>query len=292
MKYCDQDGLDREKKERASRCTLTLWWRKANRYLFSLAELLSYDHPRASYLSSIPGSAIVKHLAWYWYFPDTKKGYAAVINSYVSFYIVHNERPWRVQTIMLKEWEATRIFGSTTPKQGQIKPDTVLRYFLALKSNHIDRRLSLGGFDDPRMALIIKRRKRQFPSKKRNRLLIRKETLEKITEEEPLSITEPNMDTASKVALAGFMRMGELAYTAAEAKKATFSETCFTRFDISFEAGDHYATLRLKRTKTDIEHPGVQIILAATVELTCPVAAFRTLFIQDPRTPIAPLFRL
>ncbi len=88
------------------------------------------------------------------------------------------------------------------------------------------------------------------------------------------------------------MRMGELTYTAAEAKKATFSEIGLTRSDISFEEGGQYATLRLKQSKTDIEHTGVQIILAATVEPTCPVAALRALFIQDSRPPNAPLFRL
>ena len=88
------------------------------------------------------------------------------------------------------------------------------------------------------------------------------------------------------------MRMGELTYTAAEAKKATFAETGLTRSDISFAEGDQYAILRLKRSKTDTEHTGVQIILAATGEQTCPVAALRRLFIQDPRPANAPLFRL
>ena len=118
---------------------------------------------------------------------------------------------------MLEEWTATRIFGSTLLKQGQIKPDAVLRYL-----------------------------KRLFTSKKRNRLPITKEILEKITEEELLSITDLNVDTAFKVAWAGFMRMGELTYTAAEAKKATFAETGLTRSDISFAEGDQYAILRLK----------------------------------------------
>ncbi len=142
------------------------------------------------------------------------------------------------------------------------------------------------------MALIIKGGKRLFPSKKRNRLPITKEILEKITEEELLSMTDLNVDTASKVAWAGFMRMGELTYTAAEAKKATFAETSLTRSDISFAEGDQYAIVRLKQSKTDMEHTGVQIILAATGEPTWPVAALRRLFIQDPRPPNAPLFRL
>lgn len=193
---------------------------------------------------------------------------------------------------MLEEWAANRIYGSTLPKQGQIKPDTVSSYLSALKSYHIDRRLSLKGFDDPRMALIIKGGKRLFPSKKKNRLPITKDILEKITKEEPLTVTDLNIDTAFKVAWAGFMRLGEITYTAAEAKKPTFAETKLTRSDISFAEGDQYAILRLKRSKTDIEHTGVQIILAATGEQTCPVAALRRLFIQDPRPPTAPLFRL
>ena len=86
--------------------------------------------------------------------------------------------------------------------------------------------------------------------------------------------------------------MGELTYTAAEAKKATFAETGLTRLDILFAESDQYAILQLKRSKTDTEHTGVQIILAATGEPTCPVAALRRLFIQDPHPPNALLFRL
>ena len=193
---------------------------------------------------------------------------------------------------MLEEWAANRIFGSILPKQGQIKPDTVASYLSALKSYHIDRQLSLKGFDDPRMALIIKGGKRLFPSKKKNRLPITKDILEKITIEEPLTVNDLNIDTAFKVAWAGFMRLGEITYTIAEAKKASFKDTKLTRSDISFAEGDQYAILRLKRSKTDVDHTGVQIMLAATGEPTCPVSALRRLFIQDPRPAEAPLFRL
>ena len=144
---------------------------------------------------------------------------------------------------MLEKWAATRIFGSRLPKQGQIKPDAVLSYLSAPKSYYIDRPLSLGSFDDPQMALIIKGGRRLFPSKKRNRLPITKQILEKITDEELLSITDLNVDTAFKVAWSGFMRMGELTYKAAEAKKATFAETDLTRSDISFVERDQYAIL-------------------------------------------------
>lgn len=139
-----------------------------------------------------------------------------------------------------------------------------MSYLSALKSYHIDRRLNLKGFDDPRMALIIKGGRRLFPSKKRNRLPITKDILEKITEEDLFTFTDLNIDTALKVAWAGFMRIGELTYTAADAKKATFSKTGLTRSEISFAESDQYAILCIKRSKTDTEHTGVQIILAAT----------------------------
>lgn len=72
-----------------------------------------------------------------------------------------------------------------------------------------------------------------FPSIKRNRLPITKDILEKITGSELFSVTDLNIDIAFKVAWAGFMRIGELSYTAAEAKKAAFAETGLTRSDIS-----------------------------------------------------------
>lgn len=42
------------------------------------------------------------------------------------------------------------------------------------------------------------------------------------------------------------MRISELTYTAAKAKKATFAETGLTRSDITFAEDNQYAILRLK----------------------------------------------
>ncbi len=67
------------------------------------------------------------------------------------------------------------------------------------------------------MALIIKGRKRLFPNKKRNRLPVTKNSLEKITKEEPVMVTDLTFDKVFKVVLAGFMRLGEITYTEAGA---------------------------------------------------------------------------
>ncbi len=82
----------------------------------------------------------------------------------------------------------------------------VASYFSALKSYHIDRRQSLKGFNDPRMALIIKGGKKFFPSKKRNCLPVTKNIVEEITKEEPLTVTDLNADKAFNVEWVGFMR--------------------------------------------------------------------------------------
>ena len=108
----------------------------------------------------------------------------------------------------------------------------------------------------------------------------------------PISIEDLNIDTAFKVAWAGFLRMGELTYTSAEAQAQTFVDNKLTRSDINFSEGDQHAILRLKRSKTHVNHTGVEIILAATNDKTCPVTALRTLFIRDPQPRTAPLFRL
>lgn len=75
-------------------------------------------------------------------------------------------------------------------------------------------------------------------------------------------------------------------------KKTTFVETGLTKSDISFVEDDQYAILCLKRSKTDTKPTRVQIILAAMSENTCPIAALRQLFIQDPYQTIAPFFSL
>lgn len=133
-----------------------------------------------------------------------------------------------------REWIAYRIYGSTIPKQGQVKPEMMSSYLSALKSYHIDRHLSLEVFDTPRIPLIIKGRKRLFPKQKTTRLPITKDNLEKIIKNKPVNVDELNIDTVFKVAWAGFLRLGEITYTGTELKKASSSATRVTRSDISF----------------------------------------------------------
>ena len=98
-------------------------------------------------------------------------------------------------------------------------------YFSILKSYHINRHISLEGFDTPCIPLIIKGEKRLFLKQKATRLPITKDILEKINENKPVNIDELNIDTAFKVVWAGFLHLGKIIYIGTELKKALFLAT-------------------------------------------------------------------
>jgi hypothetical protein len=107
------------------------------------------------------------------------------------------------------------------------------------------------------------------------------------------NIDDINTTTAFKVAFAGFLRLSEFTYTKAEASKpALFLETKLSRRDVQFFNNDEYATILLRRSKSDYKHKGVTIVLTATKDSTCAVTALRHLFDKDPRPKSTPLFRL
>ena len=94
------------------------------------------------------------------------------------------------------------------------------------------------------------------------------------------------------MAWAGFLRSGEFTYSQKDlVSSRNFVNTKLTRSDITFDESSEYAILRLKRSKTDYDHKGVEIVLAATHDEICPVTALQDLFAVDKQPPSAPLFR-
>ena len=100
-----------------------------------------------------------------------------------------------------------------------------------------------------------------------------------------------NLAVAARVAFAGFLRAGEFTYSAADLRsRQTFTATKLTRSDIRFSPTLDHALLTLKRSKTDRNHEGVNIVLAATNDGACPVEALSKLFLHDRQPASAPLF--
>lgn len=75
-----------------------------------------------------------------------------------------------------------------------------------------------------------------------------------------MSINDLNLDTAFKVAWAGFMRLGEPTYTATIKIDLLFKCLLLIRSDIIFSQQDKYAIPRLIRRKIDINYIGSFII--------------------------------
>lgn len=121
---------------------------------------------------------------------------------------------------MLEKWVVYWIYGSTLPKQGKVKPETVSSYIFMLKSYHINRQLSLKAFDIPCITLIIKGGKRLFPKQNATRLLITKDILKKMIENKPINLDELNIGTAFNMAWASFLHPKKITYANTEIKKA------------------------------------------------------------------------
>lgn len=242
-------------------------------------------------MQSVRGSNTVKTLIWAGLSPSTRKGYQTAIRSYEYFTKNQGVTTWPATVELLEEWTANRLMGSTTPMQGQVKPDTMASYLSAIRSWHVDHEFSLAPFEAPRIRLLLQGGKSFFPSAKAVRLPITKDILTALTSQiSPDNINDLNLDAAFKVAWAGFMRLGELTYTHAEKIHSSFRDLHLTRSDITFSEHDQYVTLRLKKSKTDVNHTGALIMLAKTQDPTCPVTALRALFTRDPQPAYAPLF--
>lgn len=85
--------------------------------------------------------------------------------------------------------------------------------------------------------------------------------------------------------------MGKFTHTKQRAAdEQAFAAANLTRSDVRLTV-DH-ATIRLKRSKTDILHQGVTIVVTATGEHNCPVPGYQLLFEKDPQPDDAPLFSL
>lgn len=261
----------------------------------ALAEPIPLNAPPPSFLRNVGN---ISHpcvlLLWFSLTPETRNGYSTAIWSYKLFCVFNGiQVPWPAKEHILREWSTGRLFGSTSKKQGQIKPKTAEVYLSALRSYHIDQRMPTESFNSPWLQGIIKGGQRLFPSTKRQRFPVTKGILERITSLMSTdNIDNINYSTAFKTAWAGFLRVGEFTYTQAELKSKAFKETGLTRSDIIFAEDNSYAILRLKRSKTDINHQGVEIMLAAVNNSVCPVRALQRLFTEDPQLPHAPLFTI
>ena len=262
----------------------------------SLAEPLEYDPPASFGSRTKAPNELYAKLLWNGLDARTRANYNVAVTSYEYFCAINELDAWPATLENLGRWITVRACGSSAQCLRQVKPDTIQGYLLALRSHHVDLRLPTTVFESDHLKRMIRGARRLFPSRSVDqRRPITKSILRQITNP---SLELPgsdgvNITVAFKVAFAGFLRLGEFTYSTADlSRPRAFSAAKVKRNDIKFFADSTYATLTLPRSKTDIRHKGVRIILAATGEPTCPVRALQRLCEVDPRPSTAPLFRL
>ena len=104
--------------------------------------------------------------------------------------------PWPATEHALCLWVATRAFGTTEAQQGQLKPDTLQAYLSALRSYHVDRRLSTEVFKSAPLARLVQGARNLFSGPRRERLPITHDLLTAITPS-PVSRDDMNITRLS-----------------------------------------------------------------------------------------------
>src|ERR1700733_3018195 len=85
---------------------------------------------------------------------------------------------------------------------------------------------------------------------------------------------EINIVAAAATAFGGFLRTGEFTYETRELRNiTTFQNTRLLRSNVTFSENNDHVSIRLKRSKTDTGHKGVEIIIVASNSSTCVVQA-------------------
>ena len=86
------------------------------------------------------------------------------------------------------------------------------------------------------------------------------------------------------------MRIGEITFIDAQNGVSLFKVTKVIRADISLSEFEQFVMLRLKTSKTDVNHTGVLIVIGATHQQNCPMTVLRKLFFKDSKPADASLF--
>jgi integrase len=230
-------------------------------------------------------SDTLKTFLWNGLAPNTRQTYNTAIKSYETFCKTHGKEPFPAGRDTLGEWVAIRAIGS--PQQPAIRCDTIESYLSAIRAWHIDFGQEEDIFESSWLRrLVAGIRRTEVPKQSKQATPISLKTLEKVTKLYDSSTTDDiTFTAATTVAFAGFLRIGEITTSRKDTRIPVESLRKLkpTRRDVTFATDGTHAILRLKRSKADKEHRGVDIVLPATGSTTCPVTALRTLFRRDPQ---------
>jgi hypothetical protein len=224
---------------------------------------------------------------WHGLALSTRSTYKSAVSQWERYAANYSIAAWPVTTALLEQW----IVDRTVVSSDRVQATTMESYLQALRSHHIDMRLSTTVFDTAVIKRLLRGAKSLYPSLRRERRPILPPMLAQLLQQGNLSKDDYNNNAALTLAFAAFLRLGEITYR----RKENLTSGTFmgiTRADVCISATHDHLVLRLKRSKTDYEHQGVNIIVAASGLPTCAVSHMRALFRAHPAPLTAPLFIL
>ncbi|GLB45363.1 putative transposition, RNA-mediated [Lyophyllum shimeji] len=228
---------------------------------------------------------------WYGLASSTRRTYSTGQKSFLNFAVLNGfAAPHAIPATQpaIMEWVCSLA--------GRVEPKTIKAYLSHVRSLHVDNDLPFAVTEASVVQRLIRGIKRFHGERDRKpKLPITLNILTTILSAFD-SATASNDDSlmlgaACRAAFAGFLRCGEFTVRSEE----KFSPAVhLTRSSVFFHpsfADATFCRIELPASKTDPFRKGVSVVLAAAPgAVTCPVAALKRMFTEQPAPPHAPLF--
>lgn len=145
--------------------------------------------------------------------------------------------------------------------KGQVFSGTILIYASSLRVQYFVQRMPLKTFHRLRPSFLIKISKLFFPHAKAIYLSIKKEILFKTPKHQLTDDNKLNIKSVFKVIQKDSLGIGKITFTAAQLATPSLKNTQGTKSEIFFSEFDQFVTLKIKTSKTGINHIRIVIVI-------------------------------
>lgn len=222
---------------------------------------------------------------------STRRNYETPRRRFISYCALQGFRHQSGSCLPAKEQWLIEWIASLA---GRVKVKTIKLYLCGLKSYHVDLGLPAIAFLDERLERVIRGIKREYAEPgRRTRTPLTRDCLRKVLRHlrQP-TYRSATLRAAFTLAFAGFLRVGEFTYQKADLDLGpSFRNWFLTKSSVRVSRDRSHMSVFLPASKTDPFRLGVEIIIAASGDEACPIAAMVNLQNMDSaRSSLAPLF--
>lgn len=245
---------------------------------------MTRDPPRGWY-KQVPFPRVTARYLWWGLADQTRKSYYTATRSYTINCALIGKPPFPATLETLLAWVSNM-------GEKHISPKSIKLYLAGVRSFQVDMgtiRKDLEVFHHPTLERIIQgiRRLRGEPDVKERLPITRLILLALLATFNTDTQTGATFHAAFCLAFAGFLRMGEFTWTAAD-REAEFAQWHMTRAAVSF--GNDRVYVQLPASKTDPFRQGVKLTIATADDEACAFKSLHRLYNNFPRPLQTPLF--